>query len=186
MKYLLLVLGIVFFTACTPKYKIIHTYSAPQSEGAKACVATCQEKLATCKALCKANFDVCKIKAEQIGKRRYNEKLKSYYQALENYANQVQQYNMDREFYFYNDFYYYGGPYGYRGPFGPYWTWGPPTPMYTLRKPVKPNLEQEIQLAQMQHCQIDCKCQNSYEQCFQSCGGKVISKKVCIENCPNE
>jgi hypothetical protein len=35
----------------------------------------------------------------------------------------------------------------------------------------------------MKHCRIDCGCHQSYDSCYEKCGGKVIKKEICIQNC---
>ena len=185
MKYLLLFSTLLIFSACTSKYKTLYTYSQPVLQTQKDCIETCAQKRTICRSICKSNFDICRLKAVKIAKKQYQKKLQNYYKALETYANQAQMNNLENELYFYNDFYYPGRGYGYWGPFGPYWAWNP-RPMYTIQKPVKPSLQQEIQRVELQECQIDCKCQTSYDKCFTSCGGKITSKKICIQNCPHE
>ncbi len=185
MKYLLLLSALLFLSACSPKYKTLYNYNSPTTQNGKLCVKSCKEKLATCKEICKSNFDICKVKAIKKAKLQYQQKLKAYYKALETYANQVQMHNLENELYFYSDFYYPGRGYGYWGPFGPYFMWDV-HPTYNIQKPKKPTLQEEIQKTELQECQIDCKCQVSYDNCFQGCGGKITQKKICIQNCPHE
>ena len=104
MRYLLLFCSFILFSACTPKYKTVYNYKAPVSQTQKECVNTCAQKRATCQAICKSNFDLCKVKATRIAKKQYQEKLQAYYKALETYANQVQMNNLESDLYFYNDF----------------------------------------------------------------------------------
>ncbi len=183
-RYLLLSVVLLVFTACSPKYRTTYSYVAPPSPQAQHCIKTCQEKLDTCQKVCKANFEICKQKAEKIAKENYEKKLQQYYRDLENYTNQIQQYELERDLFFYDGF-CCPRRYGFYRPFGGRLFWGPPPGYYyTLKKPVKPNLQQEILNAQMKHCRIDCGCHDSYDKCYEGCGGKVITKKVCIQNCP--
>ncbi len=183
MRYILLMLLLLFFTACTPKYKTLYSYKEPKTPQTQMCVKSCKEKLATCRALCKSNFEICTKEAEKIGKRNYEKKLQNYYKALEEYTRRVEMYNLERELFWYDDFYYYRRGYGVYSPFGARLILGP-SPSYSIPKPVKPTLQQEIMNAQLKHCRIDCKCLSAYDDCFKSCGGEVIEKKICIENCP--
>ncbi len=183
MKYVILFFTLIFFSACTPKYKTTYSYIPPATPNAQACVKECGEKLATCKALCKSNFEICAKKAEQIGKKNYEQKMQGYYRALEQYTRQMEMYQMQRDLFWYDDFYYYDRGIGFYAPFGPRLLLGP-SPAYTYPRPVKPNLQQEILQAQLKNCRIDCKCTDAYDNCFRGCGGKVVQKKVCIENCP--
>ncbi len=183
MKYLLLLFALLFLSACTPKYRTVYNYVTPQDTQAQACVKTCKEKLATCKALCKSNFDICAKRAEKIAKARYEKRLQNYYKALEEYTRQMEMYNLERELFWYDDFYYYRHGFGFYSPFGARLMIGP-SPVYTVPKPVKPNLQQEIIQTQLKECRIDCRCLEAYDDCFQSCGGKITKKKICIKNCP--
>ena len=183
MRYVLLLIAL-FLSACAPKYRTTYSYIAPESSQAQSCIQTCKEELATCQKVCEANFNICKKKAEKIGKQNYEKKLQQYYKDLEDYASRVQRYELDRELLFYDGF-CYPGSYGFCGPFGGRLLWGPPPGYtYTLHKPVKPSLEQEILDAQMKECRIDCGCQQSFDTCYEKCGGKVIKKEICIKNCP--
>jgi hypothetical protein len=183
MRYILLFIAL-FLSACAPKYRTTYSYTAPKSPQVQSCIYTCKEELATCKKVCAANFDICKKKAEKIGKENYEKKLQRYHKALEDYADRIAQYELERDIFFYDGF-CYPGSYGFYGPFGARFLWGPPQGYsYTLRKPVKPSLEQEILDAQMKHCRIDCGCQQSFDACYEKCGGKIIKKEICIKNCP--
>ncbi len=183
MRYILLTAALLFLTACAPRYRTTYQYLEPKNPEAATCVHRCKEALSTCREVCRANFEICNKKAEKIGKANYDKKLQRYYRELEAYANRVQMYNLKRDLFYYNDF-YYGGRYGFYGPFGGRLLWGPPPVVYTIPKPVKPSLQQENLKAQMKHCRIDCGCLQSYDRCFEGCGGKIETKKICIQNCP--
>ncbi len=182
MRTLLLFFALLFLSACAPKYKTVYSYIAPESADAQACVTRCKEQLAACRKVCEANYAICKEKAKKIAQKNYEAKLKRYQAALEQYTRDLERYNLRRDLFFYDDFCYFGRC-GYYGPFGGRLLWGPP-PVYTLRRPVKPSLQQEILDAELKHCRIDCGCMQSYDTCFEACGGKVVKKEVCIENCP--
>jgi hypothetical protein len=78
----------------------------------------------------------------------------------------------------------YGG-YGYGGGYHPHsMLMMHPMPLFRPVRPRKPNLNKEMQLAEMQMCQIDCGCTKTYDSCFVGCGGVVKTKRHCIENCP--
>ena len=182
MKYILFLLPILLFTACSPKYKTLYSYQEPADSNAKQCIKSCKEKLDTCRKLCKSNFDICAKKAEEIAKKNYEKKLQSYYKALEQYTKDMEMYNLQRDLFWGDDFYYYRRGFGFYGPFGPRIFLS--SPSYSLQRPVKPSLQQEILQTQLKECRIDCNCLQSYDNCFTECGGKIIEKKICIENCP--
>jgi hypothetical protein len=178
----------LFFIGCSPKYRTIHQYKAPTSEAGKTALVECQKQKTTCKEICKANFDTCKVKAEEVAKKSYEKKMKEYAIKLEQYASDVEMFELERSLY-YDDFFGYGYGCGYFGS-GFYFPhrmfWASPMPLFVPKKPVKPNLEREIQAVQMKMCQIDCGCTKSYDECFTATGGTVSTKKICIENCPSD
>jgi len=184
MKYTFIMITALFFIGCSPKYRAIHEYKAPTSDEGKVCLVECQKKLATCKEICKANFETCKVKAEKAARESYEKKMKEYTIRLEQYASDIEMFELERSLY-YDDFFGYG--YYGRGFYRPrHLFWASPMPLFVPKKPVKPSLEKEIQVAEMKMCQIDCGCTKSYDNCFIGCGGEVKTKEVCIENCPSE
>ena len=35
-------------------------------------------------------------------------------------------------------------------------------------------------------CQQSCGCRRAYNECYRDCGGKVITERVCVYNCPGQ
>ena len=192
MKYILIALTMLFFIGCSPKYRAVNEYIAPVSETGKVQLNDCQKTFSTCKEICKANFDICKVKAEKAAHESYDKKMIRYQAMLEQYANDMEMYELELDLMYFDGFglgYGYGGfgygygRYGY-SPFGGMMMG--PRPLFRPHKPRKPSLEAEIREAEMSICQIDCGCTKSYDNCFLSVGGKINTKQVCIENCPSE
>lgn len=181
MRYLLLLLALML-TACSPKYRTTYHYVAPQNPQAQNCIHHCKEAFSTCQKICQSNFAICKQKADAVAQKRYTQKMQNYYKALEQYANDMRRYEMERDLFLYDDF-YYPYRYGFYRPFYRPVLWGP-SPAYTLSKPVKPSLEREKLDAEMKMCRIDCGCTESFDKCYEGCGGKILKKEVCIGNCP--
>ncbi len=180
--FLLLFWSIILFGGCAPKYRTAYTYIEPRNPQIQSCIEGCEAKRAACRERCEKAFKTCRKNAEAIGRRNYEQKLQDYYRKLEAYTAQLRRYELERDL-FYGRGFYYGDGFGYRGPFyGPVW-WGP-SPALTLPRPVKPNLQNEILQAELKHCRVDCGCTEKFDTCFEGCGGKIIRKKVCIENCP--
>ncbi len=184
MKYFFILITVIFISGCSPKYKIATDYIPPTSADAPVCLQSCEAKLKTCQSECQAKFEPCKLKANAHAKKVYNQKMANYVKELENYADVVEDYEFRMEMR-----YMRYGLYDY--PFGPFYgVYDPfyidPFPYYghNTRKPRKPSLEAEELKAQAQMCNIDCGCSLSYDTCYKGCGGKIISKKICIENCP--
>ncbi len=190
MRYLLIFL-LIFFTACSAKYKVVKEYTPPQTEGEadKICISLCQTKQTACQTKCRSEFETCKIEADKIAEKNYEDAVKLYTTQLEAYVNNMSNINIS---YMYDPFFY--DPYynhesiflsGYPYHYGPY----PKTIFHQSapmqRKPRKPSLEREKLKSQMKLCNIDCGCKNSYDGCFRGCGGIISHKKICIENCPD-
>jgi hypothetical protein len=186
MKYFFIFMSALFFIGCSPKYRSVSQYTMPKSEAGKACLVECQKKQASCKEICKANFEICKVKAEKAAHESYEKKMHEYTIRLEQYASDVEMFELERSLY-YDGFYGYGYGYYGRGFYNPrYMFWASPMPLFVPKKPVKPSLAAEIQAAEMKMCRIDCGCTKSYDDCFVGCGGEVKTKQVCIKNCPSE
>lgn len=191
MKYILLVIGMLFFTACSPKYKVVKEYHPPKivnSSDASICIGLCESKRNACQQKCKNAFSSCQVKAHRIAKQRYAVKIQKYTSQLENYVNEMQINNLDMRLYHFD---YYGYPYyhprygrGYSG-YGSSLFWYDPMPYHSYAtRPQKPSLEQEKLKAEAEVCNLDCGCTQSFDNCYIGCGGQVVSKKICIENCP--
>ena len=180
MRTLLLLLTILVLGGCAPKYRTTYTYIEPQDPQVKSCIESCEAKRAACRETCAAAFQKCKVKADAIGKKNYERKLQQYYHDLELYTARLRRYQLERDL-FYGSGFCYGG-YGC-GPFYRPIFWEP-SPALTLRRPVKPNLQEEIMQAELKECRIDCGCQQKFDDCFQGCGGKIVTQKICIKNCP--
>jgi len=176
---------LLFFSGCSPKYKVVKEYHSQNIN--KSCINGCQMKLNECKQNCQAKFSTCKIEADKVAMQNYNQKMEAYHKALENYADAVQRYNLDMEleFAFYDDPFCYGRSPFYHRPFfyDPFWR----TPSYYLPpRPKKPSLEQEKLKVEAKMCDLDCDCGKKYDLCFSGCGGEIVNRKICIENCPSE
>lgn len=191
MKYIILVIGMLFFTACSPKYKVVKEYHPPKivnSSEASICIGLCESQRTACQQKCERAFSSCQVKAHRIAKQRYAAKMQKYTSQLENYVNEMQINNFDMRFYHFD---YYGYPYynprygrGYGG-YGSSLFWYDPMPYHSYGpKPQKPSLEQENLKAEAEVCDLDCGCTQSFDNCYTGCGGQVVSKKLCIENCP--
>jgi hypothetical protein len=183
----------LFLSACSPKYKIVKEYHPPKisqdATNTSICLGNCEVKRTACKHACESAFQSCQVKAHRIANQRYAQKMQAYTAKLERYVDEVQMNNLNMQFYHFD---YYGYPfyrprYGY-GPYGGYANslfWYDPMPIYHYApKPIKPSLEQEKLKAEAEFCDLDCGCTQKFDDCYIGCGGEVVSKKVCIENCP--
>jgi len=190
MKYLILVCSLLFLSACSPKYKVVKEYHPPkiaQSSEATICTGLCESKRSACKQKCESAFSSCQVKAHRIAKQRYAAKMQAYTNQLENYVDDMDARNFDMNFSYFG---YYGYPYYYPryGGYANSLFWYDPMPYYYhtnyRSKPQKPSLAQEKLKAEAEVCDLDCGCTQSFDSCYIGCGGQVVSKKICIENCP--
>jgi len=189
MKYLLLIVSMLFLSACSPKYKVVKEYHAPKNTNSTQtpiCLGVCETNRQACTQNCKATLKTCKIKSDRIAKERYAAKMQQYTIQLERYVNEMQLDNFNMYFYHFDHFrypYYYPS-HGYFG-YGNSLFWYNPMPFYSYApKPKKPSLKIEILRAQEEFCDAECGCTQTYDSCYTGCGGEIISKKICIENCP--
>ena len=195
MKILLLAISMLFLSACSPKYKVVKEYHAPkvsQNADTSVCLGNCETQRNACKSKCDAALSSCKMKAHRVALERYEAKMQRYTQKLESYVNQMDM-NQIRMSFFYARPYgspFYGRGYGYHpyGGFANSLFWYDPMPFYGYGtygpKPRKPSLAKEQRLAEAEFCDGDCACTQKFDNCYIGCGGEVLSKKVCIENCP--
>ena len=115
MKYIILVFSMLFFTACSPKYKVVKEYHPPKianSSESAICVGVCDSVRNACLTKCESAFSSCKVKAHRIANQRYAAKMQKYTTQLESYVNNIDDYRFDRGF---MNFSYvgYGYPYYY-------------------------------------------------------------------------
>ena len=187
MKYIFIAISTLFFIGCSPKYKVVNEYVMPQTESGKSCLSECQKQYGSCKEICKANFEICKTKAHIQAQENFERKMHKYSILLESYLDDMEMYQLEVDLMYFDGFYGGYGRYGYSGYYYPRRMFMMhPGSMYRPARPLKPSLTQEIQLAEMQMCQIDCGCTKTYDNCFVGCGGSVKAKQICIENCPSE
>jgi len=190
MRYIFIVLSSLFFLGCSPKYKVVNEYVAPQTESGVACLSACQKQYGSCKEVCKANFEICKTKALSAAKANYKKKMHQYSVLLERYMDDMEMYQLEIDLMYFDGFVGYG--YGYGHGYGRYGYYPHsmfmmrPMPLFRPVRPLKPSLEREMQDAQTQMCQIDCGCTTTFDGCFTGCGGTLKTKRICIENCPND
>ncbi len=186
MQYIFILLSALFFLGCSPKYKTVSEYVSPPTEEGKECLSECQKQYGSCKEICEANFEICKVKAAKVAKENYDKKMHEYVILLEQYVDQMRMYDLERDLYYFGGYYGYGYGYGNFGYYNPYQMfWAYPSTLYRPLPPIKPSLNQEIKLAEKQMCQVDC-CTKTFDECYVRCGGVIKDKEVCVKNCPKD
>ncbi len=197
LKIFLAIFTIWLFSGCSPKYQITQEYIAPSEQEAKTCIKSCYLQMRECEDACKIRFENCKNKAQKVGQENYQKKMKEYVHNLEKYADDLREYEQryehceDRREDYYNllEISCKGdskcikkGLFNRRVPFCRFDNDSFIEPI----KPRKPDLQMEIDRATNKLCQVDCNCQKNYDKCYVSCGGEIITKKECIENCKED
>jgi hypothetical protein len=196
----LILIGVIslFVVGCTPKYKVVHEYVTPYTSMGKMCANRCYIDRKNCEVNCGQKYDICAIDAQRVGEQNYNIALIEYHRLMHiwevekvQYDLKYDRYQSDKDMYedeykHYkelckkdkNDHYsckkrkFYKDKLRYLD-----------YPTYPT-KPYQPSLAKEVKNAKNSLCTKECGCMDRFHSCFSSCGGKVISKKVCIENCP--
>ena len=166
----------LFLSGCaSPRYQMLYRYEPPTDAEGRACLAQCEPKLAECKANCKTTYDACVKRVEPEIDVRYDEALKRYEVEFAHYRREWLNYELHQS---------YG--WGYYPPgYGAYYPW--PAPFYYQPiPPHKPSREQIQTRVHREKCPSDCGCQQIYDACFLSCGGKMIPETKCIANCPQD
>ncbi len=180
--------------SCGPKYKIVKTYIPPKDE---ACLKGCKRRLAECKNKCFENYRKCLKESADRAKKIYEVLYEDYKRSLEDYYFQYREYlfALERfrsiEYSLREDYKFYSricSKYKDREACRrrdylkrflrnlPY-----ERPVKPVR-PVKPDYRR-ILAKESKACNCDCRCTQEYNVCFQSCGGRIETKKICVENC---
>ncbi len=194
IRILLFLFSLIIFTSCSPKYKIEKIYHPPTD---KICLEKCSTDYQRCQNICQKNYSDCLEKsierAERIYsqlKREYKIKMEEYYknydlylQKSENYRKQLKALKDDYKFYErlcsqYKD----KESCQKKDKVKKY------IKQLEVNRPVPPEKPPEVGFSSVleserKACSCDCGCKEIYDACYQSCGGKVEIKKICVEHC---
>ncbi len=192
-------LAFLFLLGCGgPKYVVRYRYLPPVDPGARKCLKECERKFQACEKRCQKEQEDCRRRARQEAVKLYQEMLKTYRQELRAYRERSRLYH--RELTLWND--------EYRRLYEDYLFFKKACQeeederacrrrrelerhleALEHEKPLKPREPREPRLEDISRklaasCKKDCGCQKAYDNCFLSCGGKLIPEKFCVENCP--
>ena len=193
MPFLILLVAF-FISSCGPKYKVVKSYIPPKDE---ACVEKCKLRLAECKNRCFENYRKCLKESTERAKKIYEALYEDYQRSLQDYHFQYREYlftlerfkrierSLKEDYEFYNRICTkykdreacrrrnylkrFLRNLSYEKPLKPL-------------KPVKPKY-QRILSKERKTCSCDCGCMQDYDVCFQSCGGRIETKRICVEDC---
>lgn len=187
--YLILLIGLV---GCGPKYKIYKEYVSPKGSNDSVCLSQCQQKKSRCDFECKARYDVCLGNARNAADRIYAQEKVRYNEDYRRYERDLARYNEDKRLkkslkkdrdYFLADC-KKGTSYACERYHNSQNALDKLNSKYTPY-PLSPNRPRiaDILENEQNKCDSKCDCEQNFDICFGGCGGKVITHKVCIENC---
>lgn len=187
----------LFFWGCSPKYVMKYEYIPSNDEGFNVCTTQCEIKRNSCQVAFEAQKQDClneaKKRAEDIFRvenSQYKEKYAIYEQKYQIYYDKVYQIQLQRDV-VYRDYQYFSHRCDYEHE--KYACRRARNLRYELDvfdnksfyKPVEPSkpILSKIYNQEARFCPKNSQCDNVYDKCYTSCGGKIIPHRVCIENC---
>jgi len=199
MRYLLICIMALFYTACSPKYEIKTLYTQPNTPQGKVCVKECNVKRETCQIHCNQKYNSCLEEAKKHAKENFPSVMDEYKDVMQQYKNEINHYEreiaswdrnhirLEQQFQTYRELcntkkdrknYECRRAKEIENDLDSMKAIEPQAPSL----PKKPLLSEEVKKAQ-KTCSNKCGCQKEYDNCFVSCGGTLDYKKFCIENC---
>lgn len=169
----------LFLSGCaSPRYQSVYRYEAPTDASARACLQTCEPKLASCQTSCQHRYQACLKEIDPLVDTRHGEAIKRYENELDRYRLELQHYQLQLLLGWGHSSMWYD-------PWNHYYPW--PDPYYAQPyPPQKPTRDEAFNRVRKERCESDCGCQPIYDACFLSCGGKMIPEVKCIANCPKD
>ncbi len=201
MKYKILItitVTLIFLSACSPKYKLVQQKIPPEiTTSSSQCLAQCETQMSTCKNSCQTQHSMCLAEQAEFAKQQYPKQLEIDTAALEAYYAKLSLYESQQRGYDAQSALYLKQAHEYKhlcktalfnrashcanakAANYQYSTLSRPT---APKKPNKTTLE-ELTISSQEQCNKKCGCEQSYERCFISCGGKIETKRICVSNC---
>ncbi|TCK03387.1 hypothetical protein [Phorcysia thermohydrogeniphila] len=198
MKKLLYVttcLSLMLASCGSPRYIVKYKYVPPQNS--KECLKSCEVKFEECQKSCNEKFQRCINKSWEEARKIYQAELLSYRKELSayrekrrNYLNDLIEWNEQfkrvyRDYRFFSSIcrrtkerYACERKRELRELLDTVKAEKPKKPS----KPKEPSLDSIFREISSK-CTTQCGCQELFNNCFVSCGGKLIPYKMCIENC---
>ena len=196
LKFTLALFFISFIFSCSPRYETVYIYNPPKSLEGKRCVKDCELKKKKCEEKCKEEKRKCYKEAIKTAKEIYSLKFEEYKIAYNDYLTKYKIYRRELNNWqakydellsnygyfsricssdkkFCSEMSFYKNLLHQHNLHKP----KPPKP------PVKPDLSEIIAEQKRKMCKLNCDCTDEFNICFESCGGSINIKKVCVENC---
>ncbi len=197
-KYLLPVF-LLFLISCStsPEYRIEKLYI----DGKTDCVKKCYIEKQNCEEKCEIQYQTCQKNAYKRAKDIYLVLEEKYYEKLKIYERLYREYLTKYDSWFsrysmvFDTYQYYRNRcqkdskdryscdiYRQINSELDHLRFLKPTPP---EKPIPPDFK-KILKQEKSICTKDCKCDQKFDICFSTCGGKIDIKKICIKNCVKE
>lgn len=197
MYKIILIAVAVFLVGCTPKYVVKNQYIPAQNDGFVQCVSVYEQEKEICEQNCRNEYQICLNNAYQRAQDIYEIQLLKYNEAYENYlfkyrVYQTYKYEFDINYRNLNrDFRYFskectnkknGYPCRRKNELYRSMKIMERDRLRQPRMPRKPSLNKIVR-NQQNFCKNDCSCSENFDRGYETCGGKIISYKYCVENC---
>ncbi len=199
-RYFLLLLILGLSGCVSPQYQTNYRLTPPPAGAGKVCLTRCDAALGKCKQQCAAKTSQCLAKARTQAQQElpillgaWERDMQVWEKAMERYETDLRFWEMEmRQRRLMRDLQrdlqrcrpsernctriprHYGGlayPDDWDRPDAP------------VPAPKRPTLESETTRIQAETCPKDCGCDQTYRQCYGSCGGNVQPYQVCVKNC---
>lgn len=184
-------------SACAPRYETQTIYQYPDNYRPQ-CFKNCKNNLFQCEKKTLNIYNKCMNEANRRSKDIFNYEMKKYKANLNNYLAKEKLYQSQKKSYqakfddLKTDEKYFSEKCNQTDKFAceklvniKHALDKLSSPLSPIKnKPEAPSFNEIIKI-QSQYCHQTNICQQEYNACFTSCGGKVIYKQVCVENCDN-
>lgn len=200
-RYLIILLAFVLAGCVSPQYQTHYRFTPPSASASKVCLTRCDLVLGQCKQQCAAETSQCLAKARTQAQQElpillgaWEREMQVWEKAMDRYETDLRFWEMEmRQRRLMHDLQrdlqrcrpsepncvkpHRPSRFGY----GYYDTWDRPDSPGSA--PKRPSLESETVRIQAETCPKDCGCEQTYRQCYGSCGGNVQPYQVCVKNC---
>ena len=189
---------------CAPVYEVRDEFIPPLDPSALQCTYDCQQIEASCHEACERTYARCAEQAAAQARESLPAALEVYAARLESYDRHQRLY--DREYRDYReekrelevsldaaerrcrkgDRAACADKKRLKKAKSDLWTdyHGPDGPLSEIpERPVQPTQAQEAARIRSERCHDDCACMDRFKVCYIGCGGRVASRRYCLENC---
>lgn len=197
MYKIILIIAALFFAGCAPRYVVKNQYVPLQTEEFSLCVSAYEAEKTICEQNCRVEYQMCLDNAYERAKNIHESQLVKYNELYNNYLFEFRVYQRHQHNFNTNyrslerDYKYFshecnkkknGFPCKRRNELMHSMEMMKRDRFRRPRVPKKPSLNSIVR-SQQSYCVSDCSCSKNFDIGYESCGGKIISYKYCVENC---